>query len=113
MKRDDSVFLKHIRDSAVRIEKYIEGFDYNEFSENELVQDAVIRQLEIIGEAVKKISPYLKVLYSEIPWKDIAGMRDKLIHDYFGVDIETVWLTAFNDIPEIYKKIISIINNIS
>jgi uncharacterized protein with HEPN domain len=73
--------------------------DRNGFSENELIQDAVIRNIEIIGEATKKISSDLKSQYSEIPWKEMSGMRDKLIHDYFGVDVDVVWRTVKEDIP--------------
>ena len=75
-----------------------------------MVQDGVIRQLEIIGEATKKISKETCDKHSHIPWNDIAGMRDKLIHDYFGVDIEQVWLTAKNDIPILQTEIEEALN---
>lgn len=64
-----------------------------------MIQDGVIRQLEIIGEATRQISPKTREDHGHIPWKDMAGMRDKLIHDYFGVDVEQVWFTVQNDIP--------------
>ena len=76
-----------------------------DFSVNELVQDAVIRNIEIIGEASKKISSDTKQIYYEIPWKEIAGMRDKLIHDYLGLDVEVVWRTITDDIPILEKQI--------
>jgi uncharacterized protein with HEPN domain len=72
---------------------------------NYLVQDGVIRQIEIIGEATKRLSKETKENHSDIPWKDIAGMRDKLIHDYFGVDIDAVWDTVKKDIPTLKKRI--------
>jgi len=72
---------------------------------NNLIQDGVIRQLEIIGEATKRLSKEFKDRYPEIPWKDIAGMRDKLIHGYFGVDLDAVWDTAKKDIPGLRGKI--------
>jgi uncharacterized protein with HEPN domain len=79
--------------------------------QNHLVQDGVIRQLEIIGEAVKSISDIIKNEYDNIPWKDFAGMRDVLIHHYFGVDLEEVWITVQNDIPVLKEKILLISEN--
>lgn len=75
------------------------------FMQHTLVQDGVIRQLEIIGEAVKQLSSDLRSLHAHIPWKDIAGMRDKLIHHYFGVDLEAVWTTATEDVPVLAQEV--------
>jgi len=109
MNKYDDVYLHHILDSISRIEKFTEGINKNEFKNNELIQSAVIRQIEIIGEASKKLSDKFKNNYPNIPWTDITGMRDKLIHGYFGVDIDIVWLTIQKDIPklrDLIKKII-------
>lgn len=105
MKRDDSLYLQHIRDSIERIATYLDGVDHDQFMNTPLVQDGVIRQLQIIGEAVKRISAPLRQSQPDIPWQDMAGMRDKLTHDYMGVDLTTVWLTATEDLPILEGKI--------
>ncbi len=95
---DDRVYLRHILDAIERIERYVQGVEQAEFEAEELLQDGVIRQLEIIGEAANRVSSDLKALYSEVPWRDIVDMRNKLIHDYFGVDVGLVWMTAKRDV---------------
>lgn len=103
MIKDDTVYLRHILDAIDQIEEYVAGLDYEGFLRTRLVQDGVIRQLEIIGEATKNLSQVLREQYPNIPWKDIAGMRDKLIHQYFGVDLSAVWETVVIDLPP-FKK---------
>ena len=108
-KRDDKVYLLHIRDAIDRIQTYLQDMDKAVFFERTLVQDGVIRQLEIIGEAVKRLSPELRKQYRDVPWKNVAGMRDKLIHDYFGVDLEAVWKTAQEDLPPLQVRVAGIL----
>ncbi len=103
--KDDLVYIDHIKDCIRKIKEFTQQIEKNDFADNELIQDAVIRNIEIIGEATKKVSNSFKQTYYEMPWKEMAGMRDKLIHDYMGVDIGVVWKTIKLDIPEIDRLI--------
>lgn len=105
MIKDDKVYLKHILDSISRIEEYTEGLGHDGFKKNNLVQDAVVRQIEIIGEATKRISEGYREKHPDVAWKKMAGMRDKLIHGYLGVDLDAVWDTVKKDIPDLKTKI--------
>lgn len=105
MKKDDIVYLKHILDAISRIEEYIKGLNYDDFMDNSLVQDGVVRQIEIVGKATKRVSTEIREKYPDIPWRKMAGMRDKLIHDYLGVDLDAVWDTVKKDIPELKKEV--------
>lgn len=108
----DIVYIQHIMDAIARIDEYLQGIDEDVFHQNHLVQDGVIRQLEIIGEATRQISRESKERHQNIPWKDMAGMRDKLIHDYLGVDVELVWLTAHDDIPTLRIALKEVLNDL-
>ena len=100
----DRVYLLHIQEAIARIAEYTAG-GRREFLEKSLIQDAVIRQLEIVGEAVKNLSPELRDANAELPWKQIAGMRDKLIHEYFGVDLKLVWNVVEAHLPVLGGKV--------
>lgn len=109
MSKGDEAYLKHILEAITKIERYTKSVTHKKFMTNSLIQDGVVRQIEIIGEATKRLSNKIKEEYTNLRWKDIAGMRDKLIHGYFGVDLEAVWKTVKNDIPSlktVIKKII-------
>ena len=111
MEKDDTVYLQHNLDAINTIEEYLHGVNEEKFKATRLLQDGAIRQIEIIGEAIRHMSRDIRRTYSEIPWQDIAGMRDKLIHDYFGVDIEKVWDTAQEDLPVLKKQVIGILKD--
>lgn len=107
--KNDTVYLSHIIDAIEDIRKYTDpGKDA--FYENKMMQDAVIRNLEIIGEAVKNISQQTRDKAPGVQWKKIAGLRDVLIHDYFGVDLDMVWLVVENRIPELSNQLRGLLN---
>ncbi len=103
--KNDAFYLQHILQSINRILEYTNGLSAADFEAAYLVQDAVIRQLEIIGEATKRLSEDFRNTNTSIPWKDMAGMRDILIHDYLNVDLNIVWKTAKAYIPPLKNEI--------
>jgi uncharacterized protein with HEPN domain len=102
--KDDRVYLAHIRDAIGRIDAYTSGGRDRFFAET-VVQDAVIRNLEVIGEAVKCLSDEARSACPDVPWKPIAGMRDVLIHHYFGVKLETVWQVVIEHLPPLRERV--------
>jgi uncharacterized protein with HEPN domain len=111
-KREQIEFLSDIFESANRIRDYINGMAYEDFLRDLKTRDAVLRNLEVIGEAAKYIDDEHRVAYPEIPWKEMAGMRDKLIHHYFGVNFEIVWTIINDELPGVREKMEVILKEI-
>ncbi len=111
--RENRIYIDYINDiveAIVKIRIFIGDIDFDEFKADEKTQFAVVRALEIIGEASKKIPDFIKDSSSDIPWREMTGMRDKLIHDYFGVDIEVVWKTATKDVLSLENSLRKLIS---
>jgi uncharacterized protein with HEPN domain len=105
MKRDVSLYLADIVENMDDAMQYVKGMTYDQFVKDSRTVKAVVRSIEIIGEAAKHVPEETRAESSGVPWKNMAGMRDKCIHDYSGVDHETVWYVVKDDIPEIRPKI--------
>lgn len=108
--KDPIIYLEHIKECVDRILSYTKGINENGFIQSKLIQDAVIRNFEIIGEATKKLDEPFRLRYPQIEWKKIAGMRDKLIHDYIGVDLWAVWAVVEQILPSLKIHIAFIIS---
>lgn len=100
MKTND-VYLQHIREAVQKIEAYTAGIDREEFKADGMRQDAVIRQMEIIGEASRQLSESFRENHASIPWPDIIGMRNRIAHDYMNVDLDIVWEVVHQDLPRL------------
>ncbi len=113
MSRKAELFIKDILEYMGRAEEYVEGYNLNNFLVDKKTCDSVLRCLEVIGEATKGVPDVLRNNYPSVPWRDMAGMRDKVIHGYFVVDYEMVWLVVKEDIPIIKPMILKIIKEFS
>jgi uncharacterized protein with HEPN domain len=108
-KRGEREYLADIREAIQRIGQYTTGLSYGQFLADGKTQDAVIRNIEILGEAVKHLSAELIAAHAEVEWKSIAGMRDKLVHDYFGVNLDILWDVVTTKLPPLRAQIDKII----
>ena len=110
MKKDPEIFLRHILESINNIESFTKNKTKKDFKKDQLLNSAAIRQIEIIGEAAKNVPKYFKLKHPEIEWVEIAGARDKMIHYYFGLDLDLVWNDILkSDVPKLKKQITQII----
>lgn len=104
-KRDAADYLKDILEAIDEVETFIDDLTYDEFIKDRKTLNAVVRSIEVIGEATKNIPESLRARYKELPWREMAGMRDKLIHGYFGIDTETICKAAKTNIPALKQPI--------
>jgi uncharacterized protein with HEPN domain len=104
-KFDDTARLGHIYDAICRIESYVNGVDKPVFLANDMMQDAVVRQLEIIGEAARNISEEMQEEHPELPWFEMRAIRNKIVHDYLEINTEIIWDTVKNDLPALRPQI--------
>ena len=101
----DEFYRGHVNDAIKKIETYVRGLSFTAFEKNLLVQDGVIREFEVIGEAAKHLSDAFKLKHPEIPWREVTDMRNKLVHEYFDVDTELVWTTIAQDLPKLKRAV--------
>ncbi len=113
MKKKPEIFLRHILECIAVIENHTRKTSQGKFSRDVKTQDAVIRRIEIIGEAVKNLPAEFTKRHTEIEWREMAGMRDKLIHEYFGIHLDVVWTTIMRDIPRLKRLITALLKRIS
>jgi len=99
--KDDKLYLIHIMESINKIESYVVGLDVSAFMQNTMAQDAVLRNLQVLAESTQRLSDDFKAKHPEIEWYKISGLRNILVHDYLGIDLETVWAVATNRLPEL------------
>lgn len=106
--RTDQEFLCDIREAIQRISTYLAGIDYETFAKDTKTQDAVIRNMQILGEAAKNLSEDFRAAHPDVPWKSMAGTRDRLIHHYFGVNLDIVWQIVSTELSKVNEKILNI-----
>lgn len=108
-KRDNLFLLQDMLEAAQKIISYTEGLDFESFADDNKTVDAVIRNFEIIGEAANRLDPDFRMEQNQVDWKQIRGFRNRLVHDYFGVDMEIVWAIVENDVEELQFQLNRII----
>lgn len=111
-KRELGDYIQDILEAIIDVKEFTKGMKFEDFVRDKKTTNAVVRSLEVIGEATKRIPGRMRKKYSEVPWKRMAGMRDKLIHEYFGIDLEIVWQVINSELPPLKPSIQKILENI-
>lgn len=111
--RDESVYVRHMLDAIARLQRHIDDVEWEEFESSEIIQDAVIRQLEILGEAAGRISRETCARFPDIPWPQVTGLRHRLIHDYLGVDLRMIWRVASVEVVKISAPLRSALDELA
>jgi len=111
--RSDNILLFDILECCERITGYIDGISKDQFEQNFLLQDALIRKIEVIGEATKGLSEEVRAVNPDVPWRKMMGIRDRIVHQYFKVDLDVIWQTVTSDIPALKSKITPIYDDLT
>ena len=111
MVKDNFVYIYHIRDAIDKIDEYLQGISKKDFLQQTIVHDAIMHELQIIGEAIRHISSDFRKKHPNINWKEIVGMRSKIVHDYFGINLEIIWKAATEDVPKLKEDIKQILSH--
>jgi uncharacterized protein with HEPN domain len=104
-KRDPELLVEDMLEALRKIEQYIAGMDHSAFLQDEKTIDAVVRNLEVLGEAARQVPDDFAVSHPDVPWRKIAGLRNRIVHDYFGLDLEIIWQIIGNDLPPLKAKL--------
>lgn len=112
-KRTHIDYLRDILDAVGKARRFAEGMEFEEFAADDRTSFAIVRALEIIGEAAKKVPRTVRDRYPDVPWQEMARIRDKLIHDYFGVDLRVVWRTVHEDLPPLSEQVTRVLNGLA